>query len=96
MLTTTQNDAIAKAYELKSLKELYKDRTQNIKVLKYIFNLKIIKLEDVGYKILKEKDDYYIQFFDDDVIDEKIKLDTQINKKDLKIRLNKKIKLFDL
>lgn len=96
MLTTTQNDAIAKAYELKSLKELYKDRTQNIKVLKHIFDLKIIKLEDVGYKILKEKDDYYIQFFDDDVIDEKIKLDTQINKKDLKIRLNKKIKLFDL
>lgn len=96
MTTTTQADAIAKAYELKSLKELYKDRTQNIKLLKYIFNLKIIKLEDVGYKILKEKDDYYIQFFDDDVIDEKIKIDEEINKKDLKIRFNKKIKLFDL
>ena len=96
MLTKTQAEAIAKAYELKSLKELYKDRTQSIKVLKYIFNLKIIKLEDIGYKILKEKDSFYVQFFDDDVIDEKIKLDTQINKKDLKIRFNKKIKLFDL
>lgn len=96
MIATTQTAAIAKAYELKSLKELYKDRTQNIKVLKYIFNLKIIKLEDVGYKILKEKDEYYIQFFDDDVIDEKVKIDGEINKKDLKIRFNKKIKLFDL
>ena len=96
MMTTTQIEAFSKAYELKSLKELYKDRTKNINILKNIFNLKIIKLEDVSYKILKEKDDFYIQFFDDDVIDEKIKLDVQINKKDLKIRFNKKIKLFDL
>ena len=96
MMTAVQTEAFAKAYELKSLKELYKDRTQNINVLKHIFNLKIIKLEDISYKILKEKDGFYIQFFDDDVLDEKIKLDTEIKKGDLKIRFNKKIKLFDL
>ena len=96
MMTAVQTEAFAKAYELKSLKELYKDRTQNINILKNIFNLKIIKLEDISYKILKEKDGFYIQFFDDDVLDEKIKLDTEIKKGDLKIRFNKKIKLFDL
>lgn len=96
MMTTTKTDAIAKAYDLKSLNDIYKDKTKNINILKYIFNLKIIKLEDVGLKIIKEKDDYFIQFFDDDVLDEKIKLDIEIKKEDLKIRFNKKIRLFDL
>lgn len=96
MLTTTKVDVIAKAYELKSLNDIYKDKTKNINILKYIFNLKIIKLEDIGFKIIKDKDDYYIQFYDDDVTDEKVKLDIEIKKEDLKIRINKKIKLFDL
>ena len=96
MLTTTKVDVIAKAYELKSLNDIYKDKTKNINILKYIFNLKIIKLEDIGFKIIKDKDDYYIQFYDDDVADEKVKLDIEIKKEDLKIRINKKIKLFDL
>lgn len=96
MLTTTKADVIAKAYELKSLNDIYKDKTKNINILKYIFNLKIIKLEDIGFKIIKDKDDYYIQFYDDDVTDEKVKLDIEIKKEDLKIRINKKIKLFDL
>ena len=96
MITTTQTEAIARAYELKSLNDIYKDKTNNIKILKHLFNLRIIKLEDVGYKILKEKDGFYIQFFDDDVLDEKIKLDFSITKEELKIRFNKKIKVFDL
>lgn len=96
MVTTTKVDVIAKAYELKSLNDIYKDKTKNINILKYIFNLKIIKLEDIGFKIIKDKDDYYIQFYDDDVADEKVKLDIEIKKEDLKIRFNKKIRLFDL
>ena len=96
MLITTQKDAIEKAYELKAFKDIFKDKSKNIYVLKYLFNLKIIRLEDVALKITKENEEYFVQFFDDEVIDEKHKIDKQINKKDLKIRLNKKIKAFDL
>ena len=96
MIMTTQSDAVKKAYELKALNDIFKDKSKNINILKHIFNLRIIKLEDIGFKILKEKDGCYIQFFDDKVLDERIKLDTQINKSDLKIRFNKKIKIFDL
>jgi len=96
MITTTMNVAIEKAYELKSFNEIFKDVGKNADVLKNIFKLKVIRLEDIKLKIIKEKDEFFIQFFDDDVLDEKIKLDMQINKKDLKIRFNRKIKVFDL
>ena len=96
MFTTAKTEAISKAYELKSFNNIFKDKTKNFNILKYIFDLKIIRLEDVGFEILKEKDGFFVQFFDDDVLDEKIKIDTQINKADLKIRFNKKIKVFDL
>ena len=96
MMTTTLSVAIEKAYELKAFNDIFKDKSKNISILRHMFNLKIIKLEDVGLKILKEKEGFFVQFFDDDVLDEKIKLDIQIDKKDLKIRFNKKIKVFDL
>ena len=96
MMTTTINIVINKAYELKSFNDIFKDKSKNTNVLKYLFSLKIIKLEDVGFKILKEKEGFFVQFFDDDVLDEKIKLDISIDKKDLKIRFNKKIRVFDL
>ena len=98
MIDITKTEAISKVYELKSFKDIFKDKSKNINVLKYLFGLKIIRLEDVGIEIIKEKDENecYVQFFDDDVLDEKFKIDIQINKSDLKIRFNKKIKVFDL
>ena len=96
MITTTLNVVTDKAYELKDFKEIFKDKSKNINIIKYIFNLRIIKLEDIAFKIIKEKEGVYVQFFDDDVLDEKIELDNPITKEDLKIRFNKKIKLFDL
>lgn len=96
MMTTTINIVINKAYELKAFNDIFKDKSKNTNVLKYLFSLKIIKLEDVGFKILKEKEGFFVQFFDDDVLDEKIKLDISIDKKDLKIKFNKKIRVFDL
>ena len=96
MITTTLSVVIDKAYELKDFKEIFRDKSKNINIIKYIFNLKIIKLEDIAFKIIKEKEGVYVQFFDDDVLDEKIELDNPITKEDLKIRFNKKIKLFDL
>lgn len=96
MLLSTQTETVQKAYELKDFKNIYKDKSKNINILKYIFNLKIIKLEDVEFSIINNKDEMYIQFFDDDVQDEKFKLDIPINSHELKIRLNKRVKVFDL
>ena len=48
-------------------------------------------------KITKEKENYYIQLFDEKMFEEKIKLpiDTNIPKKSLDIKVNRKIKLFE-
>ena len=96
MIATTQSVAILKAYELKDLKDIFKDKSKNINILKYLFNLKIIKLEDVCFKLIKEDDGIFVQFYDDDVLDEKYKIDTEIEPRELKIRFNKKVKVFDL
>ena len=96
MIIATQSAATLKAYELKDFKDIFKDKSKNINILKYMFNLKIIKLEDVSFKLIKEDDKFFVQFFDDDVLDEKFKIDKEIEQRDLKIRFNKKVKIFDL
>lgn len=65
-------------------------------ILKNIFNIRAISLEEIYIKLIKEKDKYYIQFFDDDVFEEKLEIKEMgnINKKDLEIKFNKKIKIF--
>lgn len=96
MMTSTQCEAVQKAYELKDFKNIFKDKSKNISILKYLFSLKIIKLEDVEFSIMNGKEGMYVQYYDDDVIDEKFKLDDLINPHDLKIKFNKKIRVFDL
>ena len=96
MISTTQSAAILKAYELKNFKDIFKDKSKNINILKYVFNLRIIRLEDVAFKLIKEDDSIFVQFYDDDVLDEKYKIDTEIEPRELKIRFNKKVKVFDL
>ena len=96
MLITTKSAAIEKSYELKNFKDIFKDKTKNINILKYMFNLKIIRLEDVGFKLIRENNSIFVQFYDDDVLDEKFKIDAEIEPQELKIRFNKKVKVFDL
>ena len=61
-----------------------------------MFSLEVIKLEEVSLKIIKEKEEVFVQFYDDDIIDKKFKINIDIQKNDLKIRFNKKIRIFDL
>ena len=69
----------------------------NYEIEKNVFYSRIIKLEDLQMKITKEKENYYIQLFDEKMFEEKIKLpiDTNIPKKSLDIKVNRKIKLFE-
>ena len=61
-----------------------------------MFSLEVIKLEDVSLKLIKEKDEIFIQFYDDDIIDKKFRINIDLKKDDLKIKFNKKVRLFDL
>ena len=65
-------------------------------MLKNIFKTKSINLEEINIKLIKEKEKFYIQVFDENSLEEKSELQhvEKINKKDLNIRLNKKVKIF--
>ena len=94
-LELAEKEAFEKAYELKAMTEIVKNKEINFKILQNIFSLNIIKIEDICIKIIKEKDNsVYIQYYDDNVEDELVKPNFEIKKQDLKIRFNKKALLF--
>ena len=82
---------INKSIELKVIERISNDKKTNYEILKNIFNVRIIKLEDAYLKITKEKDKYFVQIFDENVFEEKIEIS---NPKDLEIKLNKKISIW--
>lgn len=86
---------IVKANNLKLLSNLTSDINIDCEILKSIFKLRIINLENLYVKIIKENDEYFLQLFDEKISDEKIRIDVNLAsvKKDLK--LNRKIKLFN-
>ena len=51
----------------------------------------IKKINDV----IKEKEKYYIQLFDENIFEEKVEIEDIENKKDFEVKLNKKIKIFN-
>ena len=81
---------IDKAIDLKAIQRISIDKENNYEILKNIFNVRIIKLEDAYLKITKEKDKYFVQIFDENVFEEKIEISKP---KDLEIKLNKKISI---
>ena len=96
-ITETRKALLDKAQALKIFIELSKNKEITDGILKNIFDTRIISLEDIYIKLTKEKDKFYVQLFDEDVFEEKIELENfgNINKKDLEIKLNKKIKIFE-
>ena len=78
---------IDKAIENKVIESLSSDNDTNYQILKNIFHVRIIKLEDSYLKITKEKDKYYLQIFDENIFEEKIEIQKP---KELEIKLNKK------
>lgn len=82
---------INKAIELKVIEKISNDETTNYEILKNIFSVRIIKLEDAYLKITKEKDKYFVQIFDENIFEEKIEISKP---KDLEIKLNKKISIW--
>ena len=85
---------LKKAHELKVIDTFGKQQDIDYQILKNIFYVRVINLEDLYIKIIKEKEKYYIQLFDENIFEEKVKL-SNIDKKEIKIKLNKKIKIFN-
>ena len=82
---------IDKAIELKMMQKISNDDDTNYEILKNIFNIRIIKLEDAYLKITKEKDKHFVQIFDENVFEEKIEISKP---KKLEIKLNKKVAIW--
>lgn len=92
-----QTMLIEKAHEFKLIDTFSKEKEIVYQILKNIFYVRVINLEDLYFKLIKEKEAYYVQLFDENVFEEKIKLEgiENIKKEDLTFKMNKKIKIFD-
>ena len=96
-LKETRRLLLDKAQELKVITITSKNKEIDDEILKNIFIIRMISLEDVYIKLIKEKDKVYLQLFDEEMFEEKVELKDfgTINKKDLEIKVNKKIKVFN-
>ena len=87
---------LEKSHNMKIIEKFSKQEDVDYELLKYIFSTRSINLEEIYVKLTKEKENYFIQIFDGESFEDKIQIQEpdKINKKDLYIRLNKKVKAF--
>lgn len=92
-----EKEILKQAHKMKVIEKFSKQEEINYELLKNIFNTRSINLEEIYIKLTKEKDKFFIQVFDGNSLEEKIEMKDgkNINKKDLEIRLNKKVKIFN-
>lgn len=91
-----QKELIIKAGKLKVINVFSKREDLNYAMLKNIFNVRVINLEELNIKITKEKDKFFVQLFDENAFEEKNEIIgiEDIRNKDLELRYNKKVKIF--
>lgn len=88
---------LKKAQELKIIDVFSKEKEMDYQILKNIFYVRVINLEDLYFKLINEDDKYYVQLFDENVFEEKKEVEgiASLNKKDLTFKMNKKVKIFN-
>lgn len=86
---------IKKLYKMKIINTMSTNEKNDIEIVKNIFFLRIISLEEIYLELIKIKDNNYkLNIYDDkDTLEESIELQLEFNKKD-KIKLKRKVKLF--
>ena len=93
-LNLAKEKIIKKLYNSKIINTISTNEKNDIEIVKNIFNLKIISLEDIYIELKKKDNEYIIKFYDEkETLEKEIKINLEFNKKD-KIKLNRKIKLF--
>ena len=85
--------AITKACKLNAIKIISMDIKTNFEIMKYIFDTKIIRLEDIKFSLKFNKDDVLITVCDKEIFDKKTTM--VINKEDIIIKNNRMLKLFN-
>ena len=73
-LETTTKKILAKAHKLKVIERLSKNEDINYELLKNLFIVRSINLEEISVKVLKEKDKFFVQIFDENSLEEKYEL----------------------
>lgn len=88
---------LEKAHELKLIDVFSQEKEVDYQILKHIFSVRVINLEDLYIKLMKEKEHYQVQLFDENVFEEKMRIDDigELNKKLLSFKINKKVKIFN-
>ena len=88
---------INKAITLKAIPQFSKNQDYQYEIWKNILQVRVIKIEDLSLKLVKEKDRYFMQLFDEKVFEEKTEVfvGKEVNEKMLDIKLNKRIKIFE-
>lgn len=89
-----ENLLIDKAHELKLIDIFSNSHKIDHDILRNIFYVRVINLEDLYIRLTKEDDSYYVQLFDENIFEEKVEIEN-MDKKDLAIKTNKKIKIFN-
>ena len=95
-IIATGKKLLEKSHKLKVIERFSKQEDIDYTLLKYIFQTRSINIEEVEIKLIREKDKYFIQVFDGNGAGEKIEMKNpeNVNKKELAIRFNKKVKAF--
>lgn len=95
-INETQKKLIKKAYTFKIINTFANSEKLNYEIIKNIFDTRVINLEDLFIKIVKEKDKLYMQLYDENIFENKVEIDTKdmIEIEKIDIKLNKKVKLF--
>lgn len=95
-LEEVEEELLKKAIDYKIVMPISQDIEENTKLLKFVFQTKIISLEDIYIAIIKEKDKYYVEFSEnnENSYEEKFEIDN-IKKEKLNIKFNKKVKILN-
>ena len=94
-LAKLEDEIIRKMYSNKIINTLSTNEEADIKIVKNVFSLKTISLEQIYMELILKNQKYFLNIYEDKETPEKSIMidDIKFNKKD-KIRLNKKVKLF--
>ena len=85
---------ISKACNIKILSEFSNDKELNYKILRYVFDSKIANLSNIMYELKYQKNVLDIKIYDSNVEENNINIEIK-EKVELKVKLNKKIKVFE-
>lgn len=88
---------LQKAHQLKVIIQISPNEEVNKQIAQRMFYLRSISLENLSIKLTKEKEDVFVQFLEEDRMEEKFKIGTkdEYSAKELKLKWNKKMKLFE-